>query len=46
MHGCSDPRVPHVPKIISENGQHALAVIVPGSELRPHFAGLSYVRRG
>jgi hypothetical protein len=23
-----------------------LAVIIPGSELRPNFAGLSYVRRG
>ena len=24
----------------------ALAVVIPGSESRPHFAGLSYVRRG
>jgi hypothetical protein len=40
------PRIPYVPKIISENGRQALAVIIPGSELRPHFAGLSYVRRG
>lgn len=40
------PRIPYVPKIISANGQQALAVIIPGSELRPHFAGLSYVRRG
>jgi hypothetical protein len=40
------PRIPYVPKIISENGLQALAVIIPGSEFRPHFAGLSYVRRG
>src|SRR6266567_995778 len=40
------PRIAYVPKIISENDQQALAVIIPGSELRPHFAGLSYVRRG
>jgi hypothetical protein len=40
------PRVPYVSKIISDNGRQALAVIIPGSELRPHFAGLSYVRRG
>src|SRR5713101_2674622 len=40
------PRIAYVPKIISENGKQALAVIIPGSELRPHFAGLAYVRRG
>jgi Putative DNA-binding domain len=40
------PRIPYVPKIISEHGLQALAVIIPGSELRPHFAGPSYVRRG
>jgi hypothetical protein len=40
------PRVSYVPKIVTENGLQALAVIIPGSELRPHFAGLSYVRRG
>jgi predicted HTH transcriptional regulator len=40
------PRIAYVPKIITENGQQALAVIIPGSELRPHFSGLSYVRRG
>lgn len=40
------PRIAYVPKIISRNGQQALAVIIPGSELRLHFAGLSYVRRG
>jgi predicted HTH transcriptional regulator len=40
------PRIAYVTKIISENGLQALAVIVPGSEWRPHFAGLSYVREG
>jgi hypothetical protein len=29
-----------------EKERHALAVIIPGSESRPHFAGLSYVRSG
>ena len=40
------PRIAYIPKIITENGRQALAVIIPGSDLRPHFAGLSYVRRG
>jgi predicted HTH transcriptional regulator len=40
------PRIAYVPKIITENGRQALAVIIPGSELRPHFAGLSFVRKG
>jgi hypothetical protein len=40
------PRIAYVPKIVAENGKQALAVIIPGSELRPHFAGLSYVRKG
>lgn len=40
------PRIFYVPKIITENGRQALAVVIPGSDLRPHFAGLSYVRRG
>jgi len=40
------PRIAYVPKIVTENGQQALAVIIPGSDLRPHFAGLSYLRRG
>ncbi len=40
------PRIDYVSKIVNDNGRQALAVIIPGSELRPHFAGLSYVRRG
>jgi len=40
------PRVAYLPKIITDGGKQALAVIVPGSSSRPHFAGPSYVRRG
>jgi len=40
------PRIAYVSKFINDNGRQALAVIIPGSPLRPHFAGLSYVRKG
>jgi hypothetical protein len=40
------PRIAYIPKVIGDNGRQALAVIIPGSDLRPHFAGLSYVRKG
>ena len=40
------PRVAYLPKIITDGGKKALAVIVPGSSSRPHFAGPSYVRKG
>jgi hypothetical protein len=40
------PRIAYVPKVISSDGRQALAVIIPGSDSRPHFAGLAYVRRG
>jgi len=40
------PRIAYVPKIVNDNGRQALAVVIPGSELRPHFAGLAYVRLG
>lgn len=40
------PRVAYFPKIITDGTNQALAVIVPGSPLRPHFSGPSYVRRG
>jgi hypothetical protein len=40
------PAPPYVPKIIGVNGQQALAIIVLGSKLRPHFAGPSYIRKG
>lgn len=40
------PRVPYFPKIITNGRSTALAVIVYGSEQRPHFSGPSYIRRG
>jgi hypothetical protein len=40
------PRIAYVQKVINDNGRQALAVIIPGSEVRPHFAGLAYVRKG
>jgi predicted HTH transcriptional regulator len=40
------PRIAYVPKIVTENGRQALAIIIPGSESKPHFAGLSYIRKG
>jgi hypothetical protein len=40
------PRIAYIPKVISSDGRQALAVIIPGSELRPHFAGPAYVRQG
>jgi len=40
------PRVAYFPKIISDGTKRALAIIVPGSLLRPHFAGPSYIRVG
>lgn len=40
------PRVPYLSKIIIDGPKQALAVIVPGSPLRPHFAGPSFVRMG
>ncbi len=39
------PRIPYVTKTISENGLKAVAIIIPGCILRPHFAGLAYIRR-
>ena len=40
------PRVAYLPRIIEQNGRQALAIMVFGSELRPHFGGPSYVRQG
>ena len=40
------PPVPYLTKIITDGERAALAVIVFGSELRPHFAGPAYVRKG
>lgn len=40
------PPIYYLPKVLSANGLQFLAVIVPGSESRPHFAGPSYIRSG
>jgi hypothetical protein len=40
------PRIAFVPKVVADGGRQALAIIIPGSDLRPHFAGPSYVRKG
>jgi hypothetical protein len=40
------PPLYYWPKVLEQNGKQFLAVIVPGSDIRPHFAGPSYVRRG
>jgi hypothetical protein len=40
------PHIYFATKILESDGQQFLAIIVPGSGSRPHFAGPSYVRRG
>lgn len=40
------PPPPYLPKIINDADKQALAVIVLGSSLRPHFAGPAYIRKG
>jgi hypothetical protein len=40
------PPVYSYPKTLSHRGRVCLAVIIPGSAERPHFAGKSYVRQG
>lgn len=40
------PRVPCFQKILEDNQQQALAVIILGSENRPHFSGPSFIRTG
>lgn len=40
------PPAPYLPKIVAKDGRQALAVVVLGSELRPHFSGPAYVRKG
>jgi hypothetical protein len=44
--GAAYPPIFVLPKVISEQGKQFLAVLVPGSPLRPHFAGKAYVRNG
>lgn len=36
----------HCSEVLEKDGKKFLAVVVPGSENRPHFAGRSYVREG
>jgi len=40
------PRIPYFTRVFGEAGKQALAVIVAGSRLRPHFSGAPFVRRG
>ena len=40
------PPIPYFPRIINSEQGKFLAVVVPGSHERPHFAGPSYVREG
>lgn len=40
------PPIYYLPKVLRRDGQEVLAVLVPGSSQRPHFAGHSFVRVG
>lgn len=40
------PPIYYLTKVLQQEGKQFLAVIVPGSENRPHFAGQSYIRDG
>jgi predicted HTH transcriptional regulator len=40
------PPIYYMTKVLLKDGRQFLAVIVPGSDQRPHFAGPSYVRVG
>jgi predicted HTH transcriptional regulator len=40
------PPLYYFPRVITIEGVDVLAIIVPGSDKRPHFAGQSYVRIG
>lgn len=40
------PPIYYLTKVLQNDGKQFLAVIIPGSENRPHFAGKSYVRDG
>ena len=40
------PTIYCFPKILHVAGKQVLAVIVPGSEQRPHFAGQAFIRKG
>jgi hypothetical protein len=40
------PLVYYLTKIVNVSGKQVLAIIVPGSPDRPHFAGQAYIREG
>jgi predicted HTH transcriptional regulator len=40
------PPIYRLTKILNVGGKQLLAVIVPGSEQRPHFAGQAFIRKG
>lgn len=40
------PPIYRLTKILNVGGKQVLAVIVPGSEQRPHFAGQAFIRKG
>jgi hypothetical protein len=40
------PPIYFLPKILRKDGKEFLAILVPGSSERPHFAGPSYIRVG
>jgi Schlafen, AlbA_2 len=40
------PPIYNLPKTLQVDGKQLLAVIIPGSENRPHFAGRAYIREG
>ncbi len=43
---CCYPPIYTTPRVFTRDGKSCVAVIVPGSESRPHFSGLSYIRDG
>lgn len=40
------PEIYYLPRTLTVDGKEVLAIIIPGSEARPHFSGPSYVRVG
>ncbi len=44
--GDAWPPIYFLPKVLRKGGQEFLAVLIPGSPQKPHFAGHSYVRVG
>ena len=40
------PSIFYFPRVLTDEGKQFLAIIIPGSPLRPHFAGRSYIRVG